>query len=214
MTVPTSRAGSNGPMSGEDAAPVGHVRPRAELAGAPVMSRGQLPAFAVDAVGAGGEAAAEAAIALEELLGLGLQLVGHDQAGDGHDLGLLGEDAGQGADPVGVDDDVVVGVGQDVAVGLGDGTVAGPVEAGHGFADIAHPGVLAPDQVRGGGGAGGVVDDEEVEGGVVEAGEGGQAVGEQGGAVAGADGHRHQRPGAVIYRMWSIEPVEVVRFVC
>ena len=149
-------------------------------------------------VGAGLEATAEAAIALEELLGLGLQLVGDHQAGDGHDLGLLGEDTGQGTDPVGVDDHIIVGVGQEVAAGLGDGAVAGPVEAGYGFADIAHVGVVASDEVRGGGGAGGVVDDEEVEGGVVEAAEGGQAVGEGRGAVAGADGDCHQRPGALI----------------
>ena len=119
------------PDVGENAAPVGHVRPRAELARVDVKQI-LWSTIAVDLVGAGFEATAEAAIALEELLGLSLQLVGDHQAGDGHDLGLLGEDTGQGTDPVGVDDHIIVGVGQEVAAGLGDGAVAGPVEAGMG----------------------------------------------------------------------------------
>jgi hypothetical protein len=144
------------------------------------------------------EAAAEAAVAFEEVLGGGVQFAGGDEAGDGHDVGVFGEDAGQGAHPVGVDGDVVVGVGEDLPLGLGDGAVAGPVEAGAGFANIADVGVAVPQEAGGGGGAGGVVDDEEVEGGVVEAAEGGQAVGQGVGAVAGAHRHRHPRPGAAV----------------
>ena len=120
--------------------------------------------------------------------------------------GLFGEDAGEGAYPVGVDDDVVVGVGEDVALGFGDGAVAGPVEARSGFANIADVGVAVPEEVGGGRGAGGVIDDEEVEGGVVEAAEGGQAVGQGVGAVAGADCHRHPRPGKLRVLLARTDP--------
>ncbi len=150
----------------EDGAAKGHVRPGTVLARTEVQQRWlstlHIPPPVLAVV-----AAAEAPPPLEQYLRPGLELVGRDQTGNGHDLGVF-ESPGERPGPPGIDHDVVIRIGDDVAARLGDGPVAGPIEPRPGFANVAHPGVRLAYQAARRVAGGRVVHDQNVQARVIE----------------------------------------------
>src|SRR5215208_590468 len=155
------------------------------------VSRGSLAAFHIYPPVPAHETATKT-VSFEQYLGLGLELVRHDQPCDRHHLGIP-ERTDQRPYPTRVDHHVVVRVGHDLPASLGDGSVACPVEAWSGLADVAHPRVGVFDQELGGVVARRVVDDQHVQVGVIQPNQRVEAYPQVLRTIARADGHGDQR---------------------